>query len=237
MPVVVHTERLTVHRGGHPVLSDLHLTVPSGSVTGLLGPSGSGKTTLLRVAAGLQRISSGTVRVLGLSPGAPASRHRIGYSTQAASVYPDLTVADNVRYHAVLHGRSRGRAEIAMRAVDLAERGDQLVGTLSGGQRIRVSLACALVAEPELLLLDEPTVGLDPLLRRDLWAMFRTLAAEQGATVLVSSHVMEEARHCDRLLLLREGRLVADDTPHGLLTATNTESLDDAFLRLVEAPA
>jgi ABC-2 type transport system ATP-binding protein len=224
---------LVVVRGGVTVLDRLSFTVPAGTVTGLLGPSGSGKTTLLRVIVGVQKITSGVVTVLDRPAGVASLRHDLGYTTQAPSVYPDLTVAENVRYHASLHGRRRDDLDYAVAAVGMTELADRLVGRLSGGQRNRVSLACALVARPRLLLLDEPTVGLDPVLRRDLWALFALLASE-GATLLVSSHVMDEASRCDRLLLLRDGKLLTDDTPDGLRTATGTQDLDEAFLRLVE---
>jgi ABC-2 type transport system ATP-binding protein len=224
---------LVVRRRGNTVLDHLDLAVPIGSVTGLLGPSGSGKTTLLRVLVGAQRRTSGTVTVLGRPAGDAALRKKIGYTTQVASVYPDLTALQNVRYYGTLYGIGRAAALDALARVDLARYADQPVGALSGGQVNRVSLACALVSRPPLLLLDEPTVGLDPLLRRDLWALFRSEAHEHGSTLVVSSHVLDEAAHCDRLLLLREGRLIADDTPAGLLSATDAADLDDAFLNLV----
>jgi len=224
---------LVVRRRGNTVLDHLDLAVPAGSVTGLLGPSGSGKTTLLRVLVGAQRRTSGTVTVLGRPAGDAALRKRIGYTTQVASVYPDLTALQNIRYYGTLHGVGRAAALDALARVDLAEYADRPVSALSGGQVNRVSLACALVSRPALLLLDEPTVGLDPVLRRDLWALFRAEAHEHGSTLVVSSHVLDEAAHCDRLLLLREGRLIADDTPAGLLSATDAADLDDAFLNLV----
>ena len=224
---------LVVRRRGNTVLDHLDLAVPAGSVTGLLGPSGSGKTTLLRVLVGAQRRTSGTVTVLGRPAGDAALRKRIGYTTQVASVYPDLTALQNIRYYGTLHGVGRAAALDALARVDLAEYADRPVSALSGGQVNRVSLACALVSRPALLLLDEPTVGLDPVLRRDLWALFRAEAHEHGSTLVVSSHVLDEAAHCDRLLLLRDGRLIADDTPAGLLSATDAADLDDAFLNLV----
>jgi ABC-2 type transport system ATP-binding protein len=224
---------LVVRRRGNTVLDHLDLAVPAGSVTGLLGPSGSGKTTLLRVLVGAQRRTSGTVTVLGRPAGDASLRKRIGYTTQIASVYPDLTALQNIRYYGTLHGVGRAAALDALARVDLAQYADRPVSALSGGQVNRVSLACALVSRPALLLLDEPTVGLDPVLRRDLWALFRAEAHEHGSTLVVSSHVLDEAAHCDRLLLLREGRLIADDTPAGLLAATDAADLDDAFLNLV----
>ncbi|HEX5496394.1 MAG TPA: ABC transporter ATP-binding protein [Mycobacteriales bacterium] len=224
---------LRVRRGGRPVLHGLDFTVPRGSVTGLLGPSGSGKTTVMRCVVGVQANVSGTVRVLGIPAGTPALRRRIGYVTQAPSVYGDLTVGDNVRYFAALRGSGAAAVGTVLGDVGLTDRSGSLVRNLSGGQQARVSLACALLGPPEVLVLDEPTVGLDPVLRRDLWALFGELAG-RGTTLLVSSHVMDEAGHCERLLLLRSGRLVADDTPGVLRQRTGTEDLAEAFLRLVE---
>ncbi len=233
--VAIAVDQLVVRRKGNTVLDHVGLTVREGSVTGLLGPSGSGKTTLLRVLVGVQRITSGTVTVLGGAAGHASLRGRIGYTTQAPSVYGDLTALENVRYHATLHGAGRQAADDVLARVDLADQRDRLVRAMSGGQVNRVSLACALVGRPALLLLDEPTVGLDPLLRRDLWALFRTEAERHGTTIVVSSHVLEEAGRCDTLLLLREGRLIAADTPAGLLAATGAATLDDAFLDIVTA--
>jgi ABC-2 type transport system ATP-binding protein len=225
---------LVVDRGHRRVLSDLSCAVPAGRVTGLLGPSGSGKTTLLRALVGVQRIRSGEVTVLGEPAGSPGLRSRVGYVTQAPSVYPDLTVRENARHFAALYGRGARAADDALAAVGLADAAGQLVADLSGGQRGRVSLACALVGEPQLLVLDEPTVGLDPVLRVELWDRFHALAAA-GTTLVVSSHVMDEAGRCDRLLLLREGRLLADSTPARLRADSGTDDLEEAFLRLVRA--
>ena len=225
---------LVVNRGGRRVLDGIDAAVPRGSVTGLLGPSGSGKTTLMRAIVGVQVIAAGTVTVLGLPAGAAQLRHRIGYLTQAPSVYADLTVRENAHYFAALHGRGRAEADRAVADVGLSDAAHQLVNDLSGGQRSRASLACALVGEPELIVLDEPTVGQDPVLRADLWARFHELAAA-GATLLVSSHVMDEAARCDRLLLIREGRLIADDTPDAIRAAAGVDDLDEAFLRLIRA--
>ncbi|WP_407319073.1 ABC transporter ATP-binding protein [Isoptericola halotolerans] len=233
----VRTRGLGVERGGRQVLGALDLEVPTGQVAGLLGPSGSGKTTLLRAVVGVQDHVTGEVTVLGEPAGAAGLRRRVGYVTQAASVYTDLTVAQNLRYFARLAGVPASGAEKAVAGavdtVDLAGHEDQAVGTLSGGERSRVSLAAALVGDPEVLVLDEPTVGLDPVLRRDLWATFRALAAE-GRTLLVSSHVMDEATRCDRLLLLRAGTLVADTTPDELLATTGAPDAERAFLALVD---
>lgn len=230
---------LRVVRGGREVIPDLSLSVPAGQVVGLLGPSGSGKSTLIRAVVGVQIVAGGTVTVLGEPAGSSGLRHRVAYVTQAGSVYDDLTVRDNVRYLAGILGVSgrRAVAEAADRAidkVDLASHADVRAGSLSGGQRSRVSLACALVADPEVLVLDEPTVGLDPVLRRDLWALFTGLARD-GRALLVSSHVMDEATRCDRLVLLREGRILADTTPADLLADTGAADADEAFLLLVDA--
>jgi ABC-2 type transport system ATP-binding protein len=229
----VEVERLRVVRGGKVVLHDLSCGVASGSVTGLLGPSGSGKSTLIRAIVGVQRVTGGGVRVLGSPAGAKQLRARVGYMTQAPSVYGDLTVRENLRFFASVLGASRDRVEEAIAEVSLHEDADRVVARLSGGQRARVSLAAALLGAPELLVLDEPTVGLDPVLRRDLWRLFHELA-EQGATLIVSSHVMDEADRCTALLLIREGQLLAQGTPAELRARTGAKQLDDAFLRLIE---
>lgn len=221
-------------RGGRPVLDRLSLTVPPGQLVGLLGPSGSGKTTLIRALVGVQRIGAGEVLVLGRPAGGRDVRAEVGYVTQAPAVYADLTVRENLAYFAAVLGVPGGRIADVIAEVSLGDRADDRVGNLSGGEWSRVSLATALLANPPLLILDEPTVGLDPVLREALWTLFAQLSAA-GSTVLVSSHVMEEARRCQRLLLLRDGALLADETPQALLERTGTEDLDVAFLRLVRS--
>jgi ABC-2 type transport system ATP-binding protein len=225
---------LSVTRGRRRVLEVAGLEVPAGAITGLLGPSGCGKTTLMRAIVGVQRVQ-GTVEVLGLPAGTPALRSRVGYVTQAPSVYSDLTVGQNLRYVAAVLGAGAGDVGRAIAEVGLDDRVDQLVGAMSGGQRARVSLAAALLGRPELLILDEPTVGVDPVLRRSLWELFGRLAAG-GATLLVSSHVMDEAARCDHLILLREGRLIAAEPRVDLLARTGTGDVEEAFLRLVTQP-
>ena len=225
---------LVVHRGSRRVLHDLSFSVPAGSVTGLLGPSGSGKTTAMRSIVGAQVVRSGTVTVLGLPAGCAELRARVGYVTQAPSVYDDLTVRENARHFAALYGRSPREADGALADVGLTDAAGQLVRDLSGGQRGRASLACALVGSPEVLVLDEPTVGLDPVLRVELWEKFHALAAA-GTTLVVSSHVMDEAGRCDRLVLLRDGRLVADTTPAQLRADAGTADLEEAFLRVLRS--
>ncbi|HWQ22757.1 MAG TPA: ABC transporter ATP-binding protein [Gaiellaceae bacterium] len=235
MEPAVTIRGLRVVRGGREVLHGLELEVEAGRVTGLLGPSGSGKTTLMRCVVGAQVVAGGAVTVLGLPAGTPALRARVGYQTQAPSVYADLTVLENLAYAAALLGVGRERVAETVALVGLGGHERQLAATLSGGEVARLSLAQALLGRPELLVLDEPTVGLDPVLRRDLWATFHDLAGA-GATLLVSSHVMDEADRCDRLLLLREGALLASGTPAELRARTGADDLDAAFLALVEGP-
>ncbi|WP_225752896.1 ABC transporter ATP-binding protein [Actinotalea sp. Marseille-Q4924] len=232
----VRARGLRVVRGGRRgvvVVDGLDVDVPAGQVVGLLGPSGSGKTSLIRAVVGVQQDVTGVLEVLGLPAGDPRLRRRLGYVTQSPSVYADLTVRENLRYFARVVGVGEDRVTRVLSDVDLARLSGRPVGQLSGGERARTSLAIALLGEPDLLVLDEPTVGLDPVLRRDLWALFHALASN-GVSLLVSSHFMDEAERCDRLLLLREGRLLADGTPAELLAATGTTSAEDAFLALVE---
>jgi ABC-2 type transport system ATP-binding protein len=228
----VEVEGLEVTRGGRQVLSDLSLTVGEGTVTGLLGPSGSGKSTLIRSIVGVQKIAAGSVRVLGLPAGAPALRHSVGYLTQAPSVYRDLTVRENLRYFAAVLGVGAARVDQVIADVALGDEAGARVDRLSGGQQSRVSLATAMLGNPKVLVLDEPTVGLDPVLREELWSLFHRLGAA-GVTLLISSHVMEEATRCQRLLLLRAGRLLVDETPDELLRRTGASDMDAAFLDLV----
>ena len=230
----IRVSHLRVDRGGKTVLPELSVEIEAGRVTGLLGPSGSGKTTLMRAIVGVQIVAGGEIDVLELSAGAPQLRRRVAYTTQTPSVYGDLTVGENLRYFAGVLGASAVRIDEAVATVDLREHVDQVVRTLSGGERSRVSLATALLGRPEVLVLDEPTVGLDPVLRRDLWATFHRLA-DEGATLLVSSHVMDEAGRCDDLLLMRDGRVVAACTPDELRRRTGEQDLEAAFLAVAES--
>jgi ABC-2 type transport system ATP-binding protein len=226
-------DRLRVVRGGRVALDEVSVAITGGLVTGLLGPSGSGKSTLMRAIVGVQRVASGEVLVLGEPAGSPPLRRRVAYTTQAPSLYGDLTVRENLRYFARILSEPRQCVEEAVETVDLAADADRVVNELSGGQRARAALASALLGRPEVLVLDEPTVGLDPVLRRDLWTTFRELAAA-GATLLVSSHVMDEAERCDELLLLREGRLLATGPVADIRRRTGTDDMEEAFLRLIE---
>ncbi|HZR91956.1 MAG TPA: ABC transporter ATP-binding protein [Gaiellaceae bacterium] len=236
MDGAISVRSLRVRRGGRLVLRDLSLSVAPGRLTGLLGPNGSGKTTLMRAIVGVQVVEAGAVVVLGEPAGSPELRWRVGYVTQAPSVYGDLTVRENLRYFARVLDRPESTVDEALGTVGLVALAEQLTATLSGGERARVSLATALLNKPDVLVLDEPTVGLDPVLRRDLWATFRRLA-DGGTTLLVSSHVMEEAARCDDLLLLRDGALLAALTPAELRERTGEHELEQAFLRLAEGAA
>lgn len=231
--MAVDTTDLVVRRGRVEVLRGITLAIPEGGVVGLVGPSGCGKSTLMRTIVGVQRITSGSVTVLGRPAGTAALRSEIGYVTQAPSVYDDLTVRQNLDYFRVIVGAARERVDHAMRTVGMADYADRLVENLSGGQRSRVSLAVALLDDPPLLVLDEPTVGLDPIVRRDLWRTFAELA-RGGTTVVVSSHAFDEVEHCDRLLLMRDGLIIADDSPTGLRERTGTSSAEAAFLAIVD---
>lgn len=230
--LAVRIRGLRVRRGATDVFSGLDVDIARGAITGLLGPSGCGKTTLMRSIVGVQRVAGGTVTVLDLPAGTAALRRRVAYDTQAASVYADLTVRQNLRSFRRIIGAPSSDVDRVLDAVGLRDQGDQLVSSLSGGQASRVSLAVAMLGAPELIVLDEPTVGLDPVLRAELWQVLRGLA-DAGTTLLVSSHVMDEALRCDRLLLMRAGRIIADTTPAGLLADTGEADPDAAFLALI----
>jgi ABC-2 type transport system ATP-binding protein len=227
---------LCVRRGHHEVFDGLSLRIPRGQVIGLLGPSGCGKTTLMRSIVGVQRIHGGTVTVFDEQAGSRGLRHRVSYGTQGSAVYDDLSIRENLHYFASVLGVSRAEVSGVIDRVGLARQAQQAVADLSGGQQNRVSLAVALLGDPELIVLDEPTVGLDPVLRAELWGLFRQIA-DTGTTMLVSSHVMDEALRCDRLLLMRDGRLIADTTPGQLLADTGQTDAENAFLTLIERDA
>jgi ABC-2 type transport system ATP-binding protein len=231
----VEIRGLQVVRGKRAVLDRLDLTI-GGGVTGLLGPSGCGKSTLMRCLVGVQQVRAGTVEIFGDQAGSRPLRDRVGYVTQAASVYDDLTIAENLRFFARVLGVGKDEVDRVVEAVDLGRNRDQVVGQLSGGQRSRASLAVALLGSPDLLVLDEPTVGLDPVLREDLWTLFHGLA-DEGTAVFVSSHVMDEAERCHRLLLMREGRIIADGSPGEIKEQAGADSIDAAFLAIVRRDA
>lgn len=231
--VAISVSHLTVIRGGNVVLPDLSLEVPRGAVVGLLGPSGAGKSTLMRSIVGAQIIAGGTLTVLDSPAGSAVLRDRVGYVTQAPSVYMDLSARENLRYFAKLVNAPDSDPQRVLEIVGLAKDADRPVSTLSGGQLTRVSLSVALVGKPEVLILDEPTVGLDPVLRRDLWAMFRSLA-DTGVTLVVSSHVLDEATRCDRLIIMRNGGILADGTLPEILAETKAKDADAAFLALAD---
>jgi ABC-2 type transport system ATP-binding protein len=230
----IRAEKLRVEKDHKLILHDLDFTIEPGSITGLIGPSGSGKTTLMRTLVGVQVVTAGRATVLGLPVGSKQLRHKIGYVTQDAAVYTDLTVLQNMQYFSALTSASHSQIDKIIERVQLTGQRQQLVLSLSGGQRARVSLAIALLGNPQLLIMDEPTIGLDPLLREELWQLFTELAAE-GRTLLISSHVMEEAEKCQSLLLLREGRLLWHDSRQKLLDHTHTQSVQEAFLNIIRA--
>lgn len=232
----VRVSDLRVTRGGHEVLRGLDFVLASGEVTGLLGPSGCGKSTLMRTLVGVQAGAIGEVAVLGHPAGSAALRPRIGYQTQAVSVYDDLSVRENLGFFARVLGVGHGRIDEVLATIGLGDKSDAVVGALSGGQRSRVSLGVALLGDPDLLVLDEPTVGLDPVLREELWQTFHAIAG-RGAAVLVSSHVMDEAERCDRLLLMRDGLLIADGTPGSIKASAGVADIESAFLALVRGAA
>ena len=233
MEPAISVNGLSVVRGEREVLHGIDLEIEAGSVTGLLGPSGSGKTTLMRAVVGVQIVADGSVTVLGRAAGTPSLRAQVGYQTQAPSVYGDLGVLENLDYFATLLDASRERVVEVVALVGLRGLERHLAASLSGGELARLSLAAALLNEPEVLVLDEPTVGLDPVLRQELWGLFHLLA-DAGTTLLVSSHVMDEADRCDDLVLLRDGRVLVTGTPESLRHRTGTADLDSAFLALIE---
>ena len=218
--------------GALRAVDDVTFELAPGRIYGLLGPNGSGKTTLIRLLTGLTQPTAGWAEVLGTRMPSRPNLSRIGYMTQADGVYTALTVAENLRFFGATYG-VEGDEPVAhvLAVVDLADRRASIVGTLSGGQRRRLSLACALIHRPPVLFLDEPTVGVDPLLRVQFWAHFRALA-DAGTTIVVSSHVMDEADRCDELLFVRSGKVTARGTGQEIRRRAGTPDLEQAFLRL-----
>jgi len=237
MNTAVKVKDLSVIIGNHfRALDNINLELPVGKTIGVIGPSGAGKTTLIRCIVGRLRITSGDIMIFGQSAGSPELREQLSYMTQELSVYPDLTVIENLRYFVTMAGKSKKSAhEIidgVLKDVDMTNRAGNLVRNLSTGQKQRVSLAIALIGRPKLMVLDEPTVGLDPVLRDKLWKLFARLAGE-GITLIITSHTMDEAERCDDLVLIRDGKLVSHSTPSELRKRTNSKTVEESFLKLV----
>lgn len=222
---------VSVKRGRGQVLQHLNLDLRAGQIIGLLGPSGSGKSTIMRTLVGVQSKVEGQVKVLGQAAGSSGLATRVAYATQSSSVFDDISLRDNLVYAIKMLGAPKDRIAQVIAEVGLQGFEKRIVSTLSGGERNRVSLAMAMVGSPEFLILDEPTVGLDPVLRADIWSIFRTLA-NSGKTLLVSSHVMDEAERCDSLVFVRDGKILASGTLKDILNSTHTKSAEDAFLAL-----
>ncbi|HXE09907.1 MAG TPA: ABC transporter ATP-binding protein [Verrucomicrobiae bacterium] len=238
MNTAVEIRNVSVVLGGSfTALHDIDVELPAGKITGFIGPSGAGKTTLVRSIVGRQRIAAGSISVFGEPAGSVALRPQLGYMTQETAIYTDLTVRQNLRYFATMSGARSGEAKRlvmkTLKDVDMTGHADQLCSKLSGGQKQRVSLAIALIGHPRLLVLDEPTVGLDPVLREQIWKLFRKLT-DAGATIIITSHVMDEAGRCDDLLLIRNGQILAHDSPVAFCARTKSETVEQGFLKLVE---
>ncbi|HSW84985.1 MAG TPA: ABC transporter ATP-binding protein [Candidatus Saccharimonadales bacterium] len=237
MATSVKINKLNVTLGGQvKALKNISLEIAEGKITGIIGPSGAGKTTLIKCIVGRLEVSAGTVEILGFRAGASQLRHQLSYMTQEQSVYSDLTVKENLLYFACMVGQTKKQAgktiEKLLATIEMSDKQNALISNLSGGQKQRVSLAIALIASPKLMVLDEPTIGLDPALRERLWKIFNEIA-RQGTTLIISSHSMDEARRCEDLVLLREGEIIAHSSPQQLLKNTNTSNVEDAFLKLV----
>ncbi len=237
MEYSVKVKNLSVTLGGHfKALKNINLELPIGRTIGFIGPSGAGKTTLIRCIVGALRINLNEITVFDKLAGSQDLRQQVNYMTQELSVYPDLTVKENLKYFITMAGYSRKAAKDmlieVLRLVDMTNISESLVSNLSSGQKQRVSLAVALIGSPKLIVLDEPTVGLDPVLREKLWNLFSNLASK-GTTLIISSHSMEEAGRCDDLVLIRDGRLVAHSSPTELLHRTGTKTVEESFLKLV----
>lgn len=238
MDSAVEIDNLSVELGGRfKALKNISLDLPAGKTVGFIGPSGAGKTTLIRCIVGRLKVPDGKVEVFGQPAGSKDLRRQVSYMTQGLSVYSDLSVVENLMYFARMHGLRRKEARTAvesvLRTMELGDKADNLVANLSGGQKQRVSLGIALIGRPKLLVLDEPTVGLDPVLREKLWKLFKELA-DQGTSLIISSHVMDEASRCDDLVLIRSGRVIAHDSPNGFIKKQGARTVEEGFLKLVE---
>ncbi|TJY43929.1 ABC transporter ATP-binding protein [Cohnella pontilimi] len=232
---VVDVLSVTRRFGAKTVLKDVTLSVERGEIFGLLGPSGSGKTTLIKLMTGIDKSDEGTVRMLGEQMPKLAMLQRFGYMAQSDALYQELTALENLQFFASLYGlsgsRRKERIQAAMKVVDLLDHLNKPVAAYSGGMKRRLSLAISLLHEPELLILDEPTVGIDPVLRQSIWNELTALK-ERGTTIILTTHVMDEAEKCDRIGLIRNGELTAVDSPEGLKSASGTDSLEQAFIVL-----
>lgn len=233
----IEINSLSVILGGKfKALDDITLAVKAGSIMGFIGPSGAGKTTLIKSIVGRLKVRQGSVRVLGSAAGSPVLRRHVSYMSQELSVYTDLNVVDNLTYFGRMKCLDKNTLKAAvhqaLELVDLTDKSTSYVSQLSGGQKQRVSLAVALLGNPELLIMDEPTVGLDPSLRENLWELFHKLSS-QGTTLVISSHSMDEATRCDELVLISEGKIIANDTPKKVMSSTLTDNMEQAFLKLV----
>jgi len=233
--MAVETSGLTKKFGKFTAVDNLSLKIHRGETYGLLGPNGSGKTTIIKILCGLLKATSGDALVLGKRIADSSVKPRIGYMPQETALYLDLTVHENMELFGEIYGMSkkqiREEEENLLRVVDLSAWRDSSIANLSGGMRHRVSLACSLLHQPDLMFLDEPTVGVDPELRASFWDYFGTLR-ERGVTVVITTHYMDEAFHCSKIGLLRQGSLIAEGTPQDIITSTGTRSLEDAFLVL-----
>lgn len=237
MTTAIKVKNLSVTLGkGFKALKSVNIELPAGKMTGIIGPSGAGKTTLVRSIVGRLRFTGGEIDVFGYPASSSELRQQIGYMTQELSVYTDLTVKENLKYFSSMIGCSKeNSAKIikdVLEAVELTDKSDNLVSNLSTGQKQRVSLAVALIGSPKLLVLDEPTVGLDPVLRDRLWKLFNRLSSG-GTTLIITSHSMDEAERCDDLVLIRDGKIIAHDSPKEILKKTKTKTIEESFLKLV----
>lgn len=230
---VIKVKNMKQQFGKFAVLENINLSVKKGEILGMLGPSGSGKTTLVKAIVGMNKPTEGCIEVLGTSLPSLEAVKNIGYMAQADALYEDLNGYDNLLFFGALYGlkgkAAKERADYVLKLVDLYEHRKKLVKNYSGGMKRRLSLAIALVHKPEILILDEPTVGIDPVLRREFWKEFKKLKAE-GTTIIITTHVMDEAENCDRLALIRNGGILALGTPEELKADSGRATIEDAFL-------
>ena len=237
MVMAVKTDKLVKIYGTFKAVDDLDLHIEKGTIYGLLGPNGAGKTTAIKVLSGLVKKTSGNAQVLEMEVPNKKVLRNIGYMPQETATYLGLTVHQNIEFFGKLYGLDKEliakREKELLEFIDLTDWRDELVQNLSGGMKHRVSLACALIHEPDVLFLDEPTVGVDPKLRIKFWKFF-TRMKKNGTTVIITTHYMDEARRCDKVGFMRQGQLIAEGVPEVLMKETGTESLEDAFLKYAD---